>query len=259
MWRVMVVDDNPRARRAVCAWLARDDRFQVVVEAATGEEAVRLTVVHRPDLVLMDLRMPGMDGVEATRRIKQDRPQTAVVVLSVSDDVADLFEAVRAGAQGYLVKRMHPEDWLAYLVRLLDGDDPLPRDMATRLWSAFQPAPGGAIDAAVGVAPDWERPEDARGRVRPRIQEGGAREGRRELTTSAAAQRLTAREREVAELVRTGATNREIAARLFISEYTVKNHIKRILAKLGLANRVQLAAQNEWEAQGGSSDAGSFR
>lgn len=225
-YKVLVADDNDRARRAVCTWLTREDRFHVVAEAANGAEAVRLTRLHHPDLVLMDLRMPGMDGLEATRCIKRDRPEITVVLLSVSDDPADLFEAVRAGAQGYLVKRMHPEDWIAYLLRVMDGDGPLPREMALRLWSSFRPAAldglgaaGWGEDRTPGLAePFGDRPDLVRG------------------------DKLTAREQEVLRLVRTGATNRQIADALFISENTVKNHIKNILAKLQLHNRVQLAA-----------------
>ncbi|SFU93200.1 response regulator [Alicyclobacillus macrosporangiidus] len=225
-YKVLVADDNDRARRAVCTWLAREDRFHVVAEAANGMDAVRLTRLHHPDLVLMDLRMPGMDGWEATRCIKRDLPDITVVVLSVSDDPADLFEAVRAGAQGYLVKRMHPEDWIAYLLRVMDGDGPLPREMALRLWSSFRPAASDGHGAAGGGE------ERTPGRTGPF---GGRLD-------SARADKLTAREQEVLRLVRTGATNREIADALFISENTVKNHIKNILAKLHLHNRVQLAA-----------------
>lgn len=201
--QVLLADDNRRARDAVRMLLEADSRFCVVGEAVDGDGAIRLARELQPDIVLMDINMPGVSGIEATRRIKMDSPRAIVVILSVSDDAGDLFEAIRAGAQGYLIKSLHPTDWIAYLHSVLDGESPLPRKMAARILAEFH-APLPESDAA--------------------------------------AARLTQREREILALVTEGATNREVAARLFISENTVKNHVKNILEKLRVQNRTQLAA-----------------
>jgi two-component system nitrate/nitrite response regulator NarL len=158
-----------------------------------------------PDLVLMDINMPGMNGFEATRIIKQELPYVRIVILSVSDDAADLFEAIRHGAQGYLIKSLQPADWVSYLHGILDGDTPISRKMAEKLLAEFKSAPSLRSVSAAHV------------------------------------EKLTTREQEILELVSTGATNRAIAEKLLISENTVKNHLKNIMAKLHIQNRVQLA------------------
>ncbi|MBX5435811.1 MAG: response regulator transcription factor [Alicyclobacillaceae bacterium] len=209
-YRVVVADDSERARQAVRLILEGAADFTVVGEAASGPEAVRLARELQPDLVLMDIHMPGFDGLEATRTIKRDMPQVRIVILSVSDTAADLFEAIRCGAQGYLVKSLQPSDWISYLRGVMDDRAAVPADVAARLVAEFksQPAP-----AAGGSAP------------------------------VAAVAKLTPRERDILRLVGAGLSNREIGQRLFISENTVKNHLKHIMAKLQLQNRVQLAAR----------------
>ncbi len=204
-YEVLIADDSERARQAVRIILDSDPEFQVVAEATNGEEAIVKTKECMPDLVLMDINMPGMSGLEATRIIKQELPYVRVVILSVSDDAADLFEAIRNGAQGYLVKSLQPADWLTYLHGILDGETPISRKMAEKLLAEFKTTP---------------------------VSKPGH---------PTHAEKLTSREQEILELVSTGATNREIAAKLFISENTVKNHLKNIMAKLHIQNRVQLA------------------
>lgn len=202
---VLIADDSARARRAIRLILDGPESFRVVAEATTGTEAIDLARQLMPDIVLMDIHMPQMDGLRATRVIKRELPYIKVVMLSVSDDAADLFEAIRSGAQGYLVKSLDPSDWLSYLQGILDGETPISKVIAQRILSEFRSAdkPGGGL------------PE-------PGL--------------------LTQRELEILDFVRTGATNREIATRLFIAENTVKNHLKNIMAKLHIENRVQLAA-----------------
>lgn len=200
--RLVIADDSTDARATVCAVLARDRTFQVVGEAADGYEAVRLVEERRPDMVLMDLAMPRCDGLLATRLIKRRAPHVTVVMLTMSDDVADLFEAMRSGAQGYLLKRLDPEDWLEYLRRLASGDASIPRAVAARILAEFNAGP---------------RP--------PAPVEAG----------------LTEREADVLKLVARALTNREIAEALRISEQTVKNHLKHVVQKLKLKNRVGLA------------------
>lgn len=200
--RLLVADDNVDARAAIASVLARDPEFEVVGEARDGYDALRLVKEARPDVVLMDLAMPGCDGLLATRLIKRRFPDVAVVVLTVSDDPADLFEAIRSGAQGYLLKRLDPKDWLAYLRGVVDGEWTMPRDMAARILNEFTAVPQPPAPDEVG---------------------------------------LTERESEVVGLVARALTNREIGDQLGISEQTVKNHLKSVVRKLQLKNRVDLA------------------
>ncbi|MGZ4107048.1 MAG: response regulator [Tumebacillaceae bacterium] len=202
-YRVLIADDHPLAREAIKSLLEGDDTFQIVAEATDGEQAVQLCLEIQPDLVLMDINMPKKTGLEATRQIKTQLPHVKIVILSVSDNVADLFTAIQFGAQGYLLKNLEPDDWLSYLHALLDENAEIPREMAGRMLPQFRSQNGPQE-----TAPDV----------------------------------LTPREREILAYVATGVTNRHIAERLVIAENTVKNHIKNLLDKLSLDNRVQLAA-----------------
>ncbi|WP_134698816.1 response regulator transcription factor [Ammoniphilus sp. YIM 78166] len=202
-YQVLIVDDHPLARKAVKSLLASDPSFVLVGEATSGEEALSVCEELQPDLVLMDIHMPGMNGLEATREIKQRHPQTKVVILSVSDDIADLFTAIQFGAQGYLLKNMDPDDWVTYLHALIDGTADVSRELAGRLFYQFRETDN----------PDQLNPDT-----------------------------LTPREREILRHVAEGKTNKELAEVLSISENTVKNHMKNLLKKLYLENRVQLAS-----------------
>ncbi|CAI8758888.1 DNA-binding response regulator [Brevibacillus sp. IT-7CA2] len=202
-YRVLIADDHPMARMAIRSLLDPDPSFEVIGEAQNGEEAFLLCGQIQPDLVLMDINMPKWSGLEATREVKKAYPHIKVVILSVSDDVADLITAIQFGAQGYLLKNLEPDDWINYLHALLGEDSELSREMATRLMYRF-------------------RQEEATDEMVPDV--------------------LTPREREIVMYVGAGKTNREISEALIIAENTVKNHLKNILEKLQLANRVQLAA-----------------
>ncbi|MCS7458811.1 response regulator transcription factor [Paenibacillus doosanensis] len=204
-YRVLITDDHPLARRAVRALLAGEEGFEIVGEADNGERAIALCGELMPDLVLMDIQMPGMTGLEATRKIKQQHPHIRIVMLTVSDDVADLFTAIQSGAQGYLLKNMDPDDWIVYLRGLLDDNSEISRHMADRLFHQFRSAPSQAAEE-----------------TKPNV--------------------LSQREGEILMCVASGLSNRQIAEQLIITENTVKNHIKNILAKLSLDNRVQLTA-----------------
>ncbi|PWK15891.1 response regulator [Tumebacillus permanentifrigoris] len=203
-YHVLIADDHPLAREAIRSLLEGDEAFQIVAQACDGRQAVQLCDELQPDLVLMDINMPHLNGLEATRQIKKNHPHVKLVILSVSDNVADLFTAIQFGAQGYLLKNLEPDDWLTYLHALLDEDAEIPREMAGRMLHRFQ----RGVDHPDEVSPDV----------------------------------LTPREREILGQVAEGATNKQIAERLVIAENTVKNHMKNVLEKLHLQNRVQLAA-----------------
>lgn len=203
-WRVLLVDDSSLARAGVRSLLARQPGFTVVGEATDGLQAVAMAEELMPDLVLMDINMPVCDGLLATRMLKSRLPYITVVMLTVSDDAADLFESIKAGAQGYLLKNMEPGDWVDYLEAVMRGEGRISRSVAQRILSEFQ-----------------ARPEP------PSVPPEG---------------RLSEREEEVLRLIAQAKTAKEIAAELHISEYTAKNHIRNILAKLHMKNRLQLLA-----------------
>lgn len=204
--RVLLADDNVLFREGMASLLARCDDVQVVGQAKDAAEAVRKTSLLRPDVVLMDLAMPLGGGVEATRRIIEERPDQTICMLTVSEQISDLFAAIRAGARGYLVKTVQLDDLCDGLHILHEGGSVVTPHLATDLLDEFA-----------------------------RLAQG-VREGPSE------AEKLTGREREVLELVAQGASNKEIAQKLVIAENTVKVHLRNILDKLHLRNRQQAAA-----------------
>jgi DNA-binding NarL/FixJ family response regulator len=204
-FRVLVVDDHILFRRGVQAVLAARSDIEVVGEASDGLEAVALARETMPDVILMDITMPGCNGLEATRRIKAEMPYVKVFMLTVSEDSEDLFEAIKSGAQGYLTKDLKAQQLFDALEGVARGE------------AAFS----GAI--AAKILREFERT------VRGTRQDLGATEA------------LTEREREVLQLVAQGKSNLEIAQALVISESTVKNHLRNILGKLHLRNRIEAA------------------
>ncbi|MCJ8010929.1 response regulator transcription factor [Paenibacillus sp. KQZ6P-2] len=200
LFRVLIADDSAHAREAINEILAADDSFEVVGQAASGEEAVEMTENLMPDLILMDIQMQGIGGLEATRQIKLQYPYVKIVIITVSDDASHLFEALKQGAQGYLLKNLSPSTWIEYLRAIMSDEAPLSRELATQILREFPLA--------------VKSPEHH--------------------------ETLTNREREILNWVASGLTNKEIAAELHISDQTVKNHLKNILQKLHLENRVQL-------------------
>jgi two-component system NarL family response regulator len=201
--RVLVCDDHALFRRGLTMVLEEEDDIEVVAEAGNGAEAVELACALAPDVVLMDVRMPKLDGISAARRILECIPNAAVIMLTVSEEEDDLFEAMKAGAAGYLLKEISVDEVGRSVRAVHRGQRLVTPSLATRLITEFD-----------GVSE----------RSTPRGVE---------------APQLTPRELEVLRHVAEGATNREVAGRLGISENTVKNHVRNILEKLRLHTRME--------------------
>ena len=203
MIRVLLADDHRLVRTGFRVILDLEDDIEIVGEAADGAEAVELTARHSPDVVLMDVEMPLMDGLEATRRIVAAGDRPSVLILTTFDRDDYLFAALEAGASGFLLKNSSPESLVEAVRVIARGDALLAPEMTRRVISAF-------------ARPDGRRAEPAR-----RIEE------------------LTPREHEVLVELAGGATNAEIAAALHLGETTVKTHVSRVLTKLGARDRTQ--------------------
>jgi DNA-binding NarL/FixJ family response regulator len=205
--RTMIVDDHALFRRGLEMVLEEEPDIELVGQAGDGAEAVKIAAEALPDIVLMDIRMPRSSGIEACRAMKEAAPSTKIVILTISDEQEDLFEAIRAGASGYLLKDI-PLDEVADTVRAVHGGQSLINpSMAAKLLTEF---------AALARRDDEERAPQ-------------------ELP----APRLTDREMQVLKLVARGMNNRDIAKELFISENTVKNHVRNILEKLQIHSRME--------------------
>lgn len=203
--RVLVADDQTVVRDGLVLLLGLLPDIDGVAAAGDGEQALRLVAEHAPDVVLMDLRMPRMDGVEATRRIRSEHPGVQIVVLTTYADDESVFAALRAGARGYLTKDAGAEEIARAIAAVRDGDAQLDPSVQRRLLEAV--ASGESTRRPTGL-PDG----------------------------------LTRREAEVLTLIAAGRSNAEIAQDLFISQTTVKTHINNIFAKTGLRDRAQAVA-----------------
>jgi len=203
--RLLLVDDHSLFRKGLARLFDKTKEFQVVDEAANGKEGFRKAREIKPDLVLMDVHMAGGDGIEATRHIRQALPATKVVMLTAFEEDKSLFEAIKAGAHGYLVKNVEPESLFATLHGIFRGEAAISRATAAKILTEFSH-------------------QSKQGYTEPHQEE------------------LSDREMEVLKLLAHGTTNKEIGNTLHIAENTVKNHLKNILGKLHLQNRVQAAA-----------------
>ncbi len=199
--RVLIVDDHPLTREALAGLLAHDG-FDVCGQAAGGEEAIRLAGELKPDLVLLDLTMPGLDGLHALPRVREAAPDSAVVVLTAAEDEDNLLGAIRGGAAGYLLKSEPPERIVAFLRGVTQGEPALSGPVARRLLE--------------------------------QVREGG---GVRTTVPDSIAAALSAREVEVLLLLERHLATDEIAGELEISEHTVRSHVKSLLGKLGVSSR----------------------
>ena len=201
--RVLIVDDDELMRTGLRGVLSSDQTIELVGEASDGRQAVHRTRQLRPDIMLMDVRMPDLDGISATRQVLAGFPGVRVVILTTFEQDDYIFGALSAGASGFLLKRTRPEELIAAIHTIAAGDSLLSPSVTSRVIAR----------TVRGPAPDPSR--------EARLDE------------------LTPREREVLELVAGGLSNGEIAAALVIEESTVKTHVKRILLKLGVRDRVQ--------------------
>ena len=206
---VLLVDDHTLFREGLRELIKHWDEFEVIGEAANGQEAVELCRQHPPDVVLMDIQMPVMDGVEATRLIRQEFPATAVVMLSASVEEEHLFDAIEQGARGYVLKDIPARQLRDRLRGVLRGEAPLSGTVAAKILDEFNRQQAGGLRRSVNLQP-----------VEP----------------------LTEREIQILRLVAEGLSNEEIGARLFLSDQTVKKQLSGVLQKLHLANRAQAAA-----------------
>ncbi|HLB61476.1 MAG TPA: response regulator transcription factor [Actinomycetota bacterium] len=202
--RVMVVDDHALFRRGLEMVLEHEEDIDLVGEASDGAEAVQKAQELMPDVVLMDVRMPKRSGIEAAREIRDVMPHVKILMLTISDEEADLYEAIKAGASGYLLKEIPIEEVADAIRSVWQGQSRISPSMASKLLTEF-----AAISKAADERPPMPSP------------------------------RLTDREMEVLKLVAQGKNNRDIAKELFISENTVKNHIRNILEKLHLHSRME--------------------
>jgi DNA-binding NarL/FixJ family response regulator len=203
--RLLLVDDQALFREGLRILLSVHSDLEVIGEAANGQEAVERTADLKPDVVLMDLRMPVLDGVGATRLIRQEYPQTAVIVLTTFDDDVDVFEALRAGAAGYLLKDVSSEKLVEAIRVAASGESFLQPSVAAKVIAEFTRISG----------------QTARPETQPLVES------------------LSERELEILAIMAAGATNREIAGQLYIAEGTVKNHVTNILGKLDARDRTQ--------------------
>jgi DNA-binding NarL/FixJ family response regulator len=226
--RIIIADDHPLFRAAIRQTLKRHPDLEVVAEAANGREAVELCRRLRPGLVLMDMRMPEMDGVAATRAIKRELPDTLVLVLTAVEEPTGLSGALEAGAAGYVLKDAPAARISDAVRRVLAGERVLDGGLAARLLMRL--IDGGAQEQQREGAANPSAPEGTLGQKR-----GGP--------SSCLAGSLTPREVEVLRLVVHGQTNQQIARNLLMSVSTVKRHIRHISAKLGVCDRVQAAVR----------------
>jgi len=199
--RILIADDHALVREGLRAVLGSEPDMEVVGEAATGKEVLERAAELRPDVILMDIQMPGINGIEASRRILDASPKVGVVVLTMFEDDESVFSAMRAGARGYVLKGAHPSEILKVLRAVAGGEAYFGPEIARRLVDFFS--------TPKSASPAEAFPE------------------------------LTAREREILDLIARGHNNATIAARLFVSPKTVGNHISHIFTKLQVADRAQ--------------------
>lgn len=207
--RILLVDDQPLFREGLATLLNIHEDVTVIGEANNGQEAVALTAAHQPDVVLMDVRMPVLDGVAATRILQQEQPHIPVIILTTFDDDEYVFEGLRAGAVGYLLKDVSSQKLIEAIKTAVRGE------------TFLQPSVAAKVVAELNRMTSQDTPPPAA--AQPLVEP------------------LSDRELEILQILASGASNREIAQQLFIAEGTVKNHVTNILGKLNVRDRTQAA------------------
>ncbi len=201
--KILLADDHDLFREGLASLISAQPDLEVAGQAVDGLEAYAQAIELRPQLIVMDIKMPMCDGLEATRLIRSDWPEARILILSVHDEDEKLFEAIKSGASGYLLKNTNSEAFLADVRAALAGEAPLPSRLASRLLEEFVRLANQTPSESISIPP----PE------------------------------LTGREREVLEYIAGGATDKEIAVKLMLSLHTVKTHVRNILSKLHAVNR----------------------
>jgi DNA-binding NarL/FixJ family response regulator len=272
--RLLIADDHALVREGLRTMLSGEDGIEVIAEANDGQQALTLCRELRPHLVLMDVRMPVMDGLQATEKIKEEMPQTSVLMVTMHENPDYLFEAVKAGAAGYVLKDASGERLLSAVRRTLEGESPLNQELAMRLLVRLSRESGGSTEEGTGrglgersgrsspgasgttteevpreegeplashpeaTGPETSQPEATHtGAHQAGAGGSGPSRGTEEMES------LTPREVEVLKLLSQGQTNPQIAQNLLVSRGTVKIHVQHIISKLGVSDRTQAAVR----------------
>jgi DNA-binding NarL/FixJ family response regulator len=248
--RLLIADDHALVREGLRTMLSGEVGIEVIAEAHNGEQALDICRELRPDLVLMDVRMPVMDGLEATRKIKQEMPRTSVMMVTMHENPDYLFEAVKAGAAGYVLKDASGERLLNAVKRTLEGESPLNQELAMKLLTrlARESRVEGSGGESGGLSGEVAEEVSTEAKSAPLSNHSGAHQagsGGSGLSRGADEQieSLTPREVEVLKLLSQGQTNPQIAQNLLFSVSTVKAQVRSILAKLGVSDRTQAAVR----------------
>jgi DNA-binding NarL/FixJ family response regulator len=246
--RILIADDHALVREGLRTMLSGEEGIEVIAEANDGRQALDVCRELKPDLILMDVRMPVMDGLEATRKIKAEMPKTSVMMVTMHENPDYLFEAVKAGAAGYVLKDASGERLLSAVRRTLEGESPLNQELAMRLLRRL------ARESRSGGGTSGEQPEDAPEETDGESDEpptthqvatgsGALQGGSAQSRGAAQIESLTPREVEVLKLLSQGQTNPQIAQNLLFSVSTVKAQVRSILSKLGVSDRTQAAVR----------------
>jgi DNA-binding NarL/FixJ family response regulator len=257
--RILIADDHALVREGLRTMLSGEEGIEVIAEANDGQQALTLCRELQPQLVLMDVRMPVMDGLEATRKIKQEMPKTSVMMVTMHENPEYLFEAVKAGAAGYVLKDASGERLLSAVRRTLEGESPLNQELAMRLLVRLARESGSSEQGSGALSSERaeEAPEGGSRGVQSEggeppasqseaIQAGADQTGISRTGRSRGAEQmesLTPREVEVLRLLSQGQTNPQIAQNLLVSRGTVKIHVQHIISKLGVSDRTQAAVR----------------
>jgi DNA-binding NarL/FixJ family response regulator len=248
--RLLIADDHALVREGLRTMLSGEDGIEVIAEANEGQQALDVCRELGPDLVLMDVRMPEMDGLEATKKIKQEMPKTSVLMVTMHENPDYLFEAVKAGAAGYVLKDASGERLLSAVRRTLEGESPLNQELAMRLLKRL--ARESRSEGGTSTEPPEDATEEADGEGdKPLTHPVATRSGAHQAGSGGSAQSggaaqiesLTPREVEVLKLLSQGQTNPQIAQNLLFSVSTVKAQVRSILSKLGVSDRTQAAVR----------------